>query len=76
MAKLKMSWNIVLDQKIVVYTQFVDHNIFKVTIKKGIDTSPTGPIWHEYTEHGFASKDEVVAEAFRKTKDLLEKKTI
>lgn len=44
MAKLKMSWDMILDQKIVVYTKFVDHNIFEVILKKGPDTSPTDPI--------------------------------
>lgn len=71
MARIKMSWDIVSGQKIVVYTKFVDHNIFEVVIKKGADTSPSGPDWQNYIEHGFASKDEVVAEAFKKAKKLL-----
>lgn len=71
MAKLKMSWNMILDQKIFVYTKFVDHNIFEVIIRKGADASPTGPIWQSYTEHGLASKDEVVAKAFKKAEKVL-----
>ena len=73
MDKVKMSSDIILDQRIVVYTEFIDHNIFEVMIKKGVDTSPTGPIWQRYIEYGFDSKNEVVTEAFKKTKKLLEK---
>ena len=56
MTKLKMSWDIIEDQRIVVYTKLINHNIFKVIIKKGEDTSPTGPIWQSYIEHCLASK--------------------
>lgn len=72
MSKWKMSWNIIMEQKVVVYTKFIDHNVFRVRLKKGFDTSPEGPIWKTYEKHGLASKADVVADAFKVAEKLLE----
>ena len=75
MAKWKMSCSMILGQEVVVYTQFINHNIFRVRLKKGDDTSPEGPIWKTYTKTGLASKADVVADAFKVAENLLQEKS-
>ena len=80
MARVKMSWDWVMDYPIFVYTTFIDHFKFHVKLVKGakgdqnsssVDRSPSAPAWKEYIQKGMISKDEVVQEAFRIAKKLL-----
>jgi len=74
-AKTRMSWNWIGDYPVFVYTRFCQHNTFSVKVVKGkqgdqnaLGYGPNAPAWKEYIQRGMASRDDVVAEAFKKAK--------
>ncbi len=78
MAKKRMTWDWVGDYPIFVFTEFIDHGMFKVKVVKGVkgdqsagDNSYTATSFIEYLEDKYQSKDLVVDEAFKKTAEKL-----
>lgn len=78
MARTRMSWNWVGRYPVFVYTTFVGHGKFHVKVvlgKKGNQNEgyngPKAPAYFEYTSEGIASKDGVVDDAFRRTREHL-----
>jgi len=78
-----MDWDWVKGYPIFVYTVFLDNKEFNVKLVKGVkgnqnagDRGPNAPAWHEYVQKGLASKNEVVRQALKIAKRLIEEKEI
>lgn len=79
--RVRMEWDWVKGYPIFVYTSFISPYKFHVKLVKGVkgnqnagDVGPRSPAWHEYTQEGLLSRDEVVNQALKIARRLIERR--
>jgi len=83
MSRVKMDWDWVKGYPIFVYTVWISPNKFDVKLVKGMKGNqnapgfgPKAPAWHQYTQSGYSSKDEVVKQAFKMARGFLKQEGV